>query len=75
MQKRTAYDTAMLKLPACCEYAVEMCVCDTGETVDSIIAGVEHEMTLHEEDQDGCISAAEYKQCLRFLRALKKAER
>jgi len=69
-QAMTSYSEAMKRLPACCVCAVENCVQDTGETISSIVAGVNHELTMYAEDQDGCITAKERNVCVRYLRWL-----
>jgi hypothetical protein len=71
-ENKKTFTEAMKRLPACCVCAVDACVQDTGETVQSIVAGVEHELTMYAEDQDGCITAKERNQCVRYLQWMKE---
>lgn len=63
---------AMTRLPECCELSVADCVEDTGETIESIRAGVEHEIALYRDGNDGCINRREYDECVRYLRRIGK---
>ena len=70
------YTEAMKKLPRCCKTAVENYVGFKGETVQSIIAGVELELTMYAVDQDYYISAMERNvmernDCVRYLKWLR----
>lgn len=62
-----AFDAALKKSPACCLEAIDACVQDTGENIESIIAGVEHEITMHDEGQDGAISLNQRRLCAQYL--------
>ena len=62
------FSKAIKRVPMCCIIAVDNCIADTGETTESIIAGVTHELDMYAEDQDGCISARERNECVNYLR-------
>jgi len=71
--KRDIIERALRKVPACCYSAVESCIMDDGyPSFQAIEDGVEHELQMYAEDQDGCITAKERNECVRFLKWLHK---
>ncbi len=74
ISREITFTEAMKRLPGCCICAVDNCIDDNGETIGSIIAGVDHELTMYAEDQDGCITAKERSQCVRYLQWLNSKE-
>ncbi len=66
------FEEALKRVPSCCSSAVESCLTDkTCEPLGSIIAGVEFELDLRAEGQDGCITAKERREAEKFLRWIK----
>lgn len=65
------FEEARRRLPACCVGASDATIADTGKTISALVAAVEHELTMYAEDQDGCITAKERTQCVRYLQWLK----
>ncbi len=58
------------KLPACCECAYENLLADSGkpDNLRDMLDAIDHELTMYAEDQDGCITAKERSDCIRFKR-------
>jgi hypothetical protein len=61
-----SYQEARKKFPSCCLGALESTEADSGETVEALLAAVEHELDLYAEDQDGCITDRQRNECVRF---------
>lgn len=64
------YEQARKNLPLCCIGAAEATIADSGETIDALIAAVEHEIEIYLEGQDGCINTKEYHGCVQYMRWL-----
>lgn len=61
-------DVALKDLPDCCLSAYENLLSDSQRpnNLKDMMDAVNHEMALHQEGQDGCISDLNYKKCIAF---------
>lgn len=67
------FEKAWKKLPECCIAAAENCSADSGQNrIQDLIDGVEHELQMAAEGQDGCITPKQVKQCKAYLSWLRK---
>lgn len=68
MKTMSLGEQARRRLPACAEATFDNLSQDSGHGgIRDMIDAVNHELTLYAEDQDGCITAKERSECVRFL--------